>query len=142
MREDRLLEVATLLYFVALHEDANKHFSMRFFRFSIDRPICQTAACAMGYAMEMYPNEFKIYRLGHMDTTVGYLPIYQGGIGMAAVELFFDLSETDVNEIFGASHDRSAKGEADVICAYVEAHHKIGINLAEDDERDRGRKST
>ena len=124
MREDRLVEVATLLYFVALHEDANKHFSMRFFRFSIDRPICQTAACAMGYAMEMYPEELKIYRLSYMQDKVAYLPMYQGGIGMAAVELFFDLSATDANGLFGAWHDRSAKGEADVICAYVEAHHK------------------
>ena len=122
MREDRLLEVATLLYFVALHEDANKHFSMRFFRFSIDRPICQTSACAMGYAMEMYPNEIKIYRLGYMQDEVAYLPVYQGQIGMAAVDLFFDLSEDDANELFGAWHDRSAKEEADLICAYVEAH--------------------
>ena len=124
MREDRLLEVATLLYFVALHEDANAHFSMRFFRFSIDRPICQTAACAMGYAIEMYPEELKIYRVSYMQDEVAYLPIYQGYTGMAAVERFFGLSETDANGLFGAWHDRSAKGEADVICAYVEAHSR------------------
>lgn len=121
MNEQRLLETATLLYFVSLHEEANKHFDMLTYRDDLEASICQTGACAMGYATEMYREE-ELY-LGRQSTWDNLVLRYAGLSGVDAVAMFYNIAKEEAEHLFGP-YTRTAKEEADLICKFVE--HKSG----------------
>ena len=132
MNEQRLLETATLLYFVALHKGANAHFNMKYYRRDLPPvPICHTAACALGYTAEMYPEAFEWIRKTFEEDLGQYFDLVLKGderkdigriSGIDAGAVFFEIPPGDANLLFAqvGRSDRSAKEEADIICQYVE----------------------
>lgn len=116
MNEQRLLETATLLYFVEQHKDAREHFNMSRYKVDASKPICQTTVCTVAYATEMYKGSGFTLK---PKTYNQVFPSYKGESHREAIALFYDISIAEVQELFG-SHIRTAKEEADYICNFVE----------------------
>lgn len=122
MKEQKLLELATLLYFISEDEQVSERFDMTIFRRSLPPvPICETSACAFGWAGELYPKQIKW--ASYREISCIY-PTYKGYKHEKAIMKFFEISCDSADALFYPGLKQTPKKVADKIVKYVEKHSK------------------